>query len=80
MFGRDGLLPLTRRQRPLLDRLLEETGEKQRDVGEELYRHYHEQRVALIAHLREPPHGKSLDSAIRIAQKLVDRVIFVAFC
>jgi len=57
LFGRDGMLPLTRTQRPLLDRLLEETGDEQRKVGEKLYEYYHEQRVDLIAHLREPPHG-----------------------
>ena len=27
-----------------------------------------------------PAHSKSLDEAIRIAQKLVDRIVFVAFC
>ncbi len=80
LFGRDGLVPLTAAQRPLLDRLLEQTGQKQREVGEELYKYYHEQRVDLIAHLQGPPHGKSLDEAVRIVQKLVDRVIFVAFC
>ncbi|KPK45371.1 MAG: hypothetical protein AMK72_11145 [Planctomycetes bacterium SM23_25] len=80
LFGRQGLLPLTSAQRPLLVRLLQETGEQQREVGETLYRYYHEQRVDLIDHLCKPPHSKALDSAIRIAQKLVDRVIFVAFC
>ena len=80
LFGHAGLLPVTSAQRPLLLRLLEETGEQQRKVGETLYRYYHEQRVDLIDHLCKPPHNKPLDSAIRIAQKLVDRVIFVAFC
>jgi hypothetical protein len=80
LFGRDGLLPRTTAQRPLLVRLLQETGEQQREIGEKLYEKYHKQRVDLIAHLRQPPHNKPLDSAIRIAQKLVDRVIFAAFC
>ena len=80
LFGRDGMLPITSSQKPLLDRLLKETGEKQREVGEDLYKDYHQWRVDLIGHLREPPKSKSLDEAVHIAQKLVDRVIFVAFC
>jgi hypothetical protein len=80
IFGRDGLLPISRAQRPLADRLLDDTGAKQREVGETLYKYYSDQRDELIQHLRQPPRNKSLDAAIRIAQKLIDRIIFVAFC
>jgi hypothetical protein len=80
LFGRDGLLPVTRAQKALADRLLDETGAKQREVGDELYNHYAEQREELIGLLMRPPHKKSQDTAIRIAQKLIDRIIFVAFC
>jgi len=37
-------------------------------------------RIRLIQHLTGQPHNKSLDQAIPIAQKLIDRIIFVAFC
>ncbi|MGI8982762.1 MAG: Eco57I restriction-modification methylase domain-containing protein [Pirellulaceae bacterium] len=40
---------------------------------------YQWQRWELIQHLYRKE-GKSLDAAIRIAQKLLDRIIFIAFC
>jgi hypothetical protein len=80
LFGHDGLLPATRAHPALADRLLDETGDEQRKVGDELYKDYDEQRRELIGLLMRRPHRKSLDAAIRIAQKLIDRIIFVAFC
>jgi len=80
LFGRMGMLALTRTQRPLLDRLLEESENSQREVGDALYKYYDEQRCELIACLMQPPHSKAVDEAIRLAQKLIDRVIFIAFC
>ena len=80
LFGRDGLLPASRSQRPHADRLLEESAEEQRKIGDDLYIYYAEQREELIGLLMRPPHNKPLDVAIRIAQKLIDRIIFVAFC
>jgi hypothetical protein len=80
LFSREGLLPLTRSQKPLLDRLLEKSENQQREVGEELYKYYADQRRQLIECLMQPPHAKALDAAIRIAQKLIDRIVFVAFC
>jgi len=80
VFGRDGLLPITSAQRPLMDRLLAESENKQREVGDTLYTYYDEQRRDLIEQLMRPPLKKLQDDAIRIAQKLIDRVIFVAFC
>lgn len=79
LFQRDGLLPSRLGQKPRADMLLVRTIERQRDVGDELYKFYQSQRVALIEHL----HVKQrcdLDEAIRIAQKLLDRIIFIAFC
>ncbi len=35
---------------------------------------------SLFSTFAASPHNKSLDNAIRIAQKLIDRIIFVAFC
>ncbi len=59
--------------------LLERTENRQREVGDELYDKYSDHRVQLIEHLCST-HGKSLEQAIHIAQKILDRIIFVAFC
>ncbi len=80
LFAREGLLPGLLGQRPRAEVLLQQTDERQRDVGRELYRTYQDQRMALIRHLRRPPHDKTVDAAIRIAQVLLDRIIFIAFC
>lgn len=80
LFERGGLLPLLAGQKPRADDLLERTETRQREVGSELYRDYHTNRVALIQHLRRSPHNKPLDGAIHVAQKLLDRIVFVAFC
>jgi len=80
LLERGGLLPAGIAQVPRADSLLEQCGKRQREVGDRLYDYYHDRRVALIEHLTSPAHEKSLDAAIRMAQKLVDRIIFVAFC
>ncbi len=80
VLERGGLLPGTTAQKPRALVLLEKTGARQQEVGDELYDSYHRNRVKLIKHLTGPQHKKSQDEAIRIAQKLLDRIIFVAFC
>ena len=40
---------------------------------------YSENRLRLIEHLCLR-HGKTLDGAIFIAQRILDRIIFIAFC
>ncbi len=80
LFARGGLLPGLLGERPRAEVLLQETDERQREVGRELYRRYQDQRMALIRHLRQPPHNKTVDAAIHIAQVLLDRIIFIAFC
>ena len=80
IFERGGFLPTLAGQSPRCDALLSLSENKQKDVGDELYTLYREQRKALINYLRRPPHDKSVDQAIYIAQKLLDRVIFIAFC
>ena len=80
LFERDGLLPVAPGRLPRADALLEKTGSRQREVGAQLYKDYHANRVALIDHLRSESHGRSVDEAIHIAQKLLDRIVFVAFC
>jgi len=59
--------------------LLERTENRQREVGDELYDMYSQERLRLIEHLRYKEH-KSLERAVDIAQKILDRIIFVAFC
>jgi len=80
IFQKKGLIPESPGQMPRADSLLEKSATRQRQVGDELYDCYRNNRVTLIQHLLGQPHNKSLDEAIRIAQKLIDRIIFVAFC
>jgi hypothetical protein len=60
-------------------KLLEMTEQRQRTVGDELYEMYNENRVRLIEHLHKR-HDKPLDTAIFIAQRILDRIIFIRFC
>ena len=59
--------------------LLERTENRQREVGDQLYGMYSEERARLIEHLCHEK-SKTLHQAIHIAQKILDRIIFVAFC
>lgn len=78
LFEYGGLLP-SLHGAPRALRLLERTEERRREVGDHLYEAYSENRSRLIEHLHRQ-HGKPVDEAIRIAQKILDRIIFVAFC
>ncbi len=80
LFERGGLLPTTLGQVPRADMLLERSNKRQREVGDELYEDYHQNRLRLIHHLTSELHNKPLDNAIKIAQKLIDRIVFIAFC
>lgn len=79
VFERGGLLKSKLGQRPRAEVLLEKTKQRQKEVGDELYGAYQFRRLELIEHL-VTEEGKSLDDAIRIAQKILDRIIFIAFC
>lgn len=79
LFERGGLLPGFPGQKPRAIAILEDSERRQKEVGDELYGFYQQQRLLMIDHLMTR-HGKSLDSAIHAAQKLLDRVIFIAFC
>jgi hypothetical protein len=79
LFERGGLLRSRYGQQPRALELLRHTLERRKEVGEALYVSYAGQRQQLIQHLNLEL-GKSLDEAIRIAQKLLDRIIFIAFC
>ena len=79
LFERGGLLPSVYAQKPRALDLLKRTQDRQRTVGDELYRAYQMHRLKLIeALMRE--HDKPFDASVHIAQKLLDRVIFIAFC
>ncbi len=80
LFQHDGLLVSAMRQEPRADVLLEASVNREREVGDRLYNEYHANRIRLIQYLMMEPHNKSLERAIYIAQRLLDRVIFIAFC
>jgi hypothetical protein len=79
LFERGGLLPSAAQAVPRAVSLLERTQARQQVVGDELYESYQIQRLRLIEHLNQEQ-GKDFDVAIHIAQKLLDRIIFIAFC
>ena len=80
ILSHDGLLHSAVGIPPRIDALLEKTGKRQREVGDELYDLYHAKRVALIAHLMKSPHELDLETSLAVAQKLLDRILFIAFC
>ncbi|MDP8205408.1 MAG: N-6 DNA methylase [Candidatus Electryonea clarkiae] len=80
IFERSGLIPPTLRRKSRAELLLEQSFNRQLEIGDELYNNYHYNRIKLIQHLLQPPFNKTLDGSIRIAQKLLDRIIFIAFC
>lgn len=79
LFEYGGLLPSPLSPLPRAAVLLKRTQERQKEVGDDLYDRYQIQRLRLIEHLKHYE-DKPLDEAIRIAQKLLDRIIFIAFC
>jgi hypothetical protein len=79
LFEIGGLLKSGLNQAPRALALLEQTESRRREVGDELYLAYSDNRNRLIEHLLRK-HGKTPGAAIHIAQKLLDRIVFVAFC
>ncbi|MEI8373168.1 MAG: DNA methyltransferase [Planctomycetota bacterium] len=79
LFERGGLLPSRIGQASRALELLQKTADRQKGVGDKLYKEYQWRRLELIEHLHRKE-GKNLDEAIRISQKLLDRIIFIAFC
>ena len=79
ILERGGLLPSRLSQVPRTLALLDKTAKRQKEVGDDLYKSYQYQRLRLIEHLKLKER-KPLDEAIAIAQKLLDRIIFIAFC
>lgn len=79
LFERGGLLRSAMGQTPRAEALLAKTQNRQKEVGDQLYQSYKIQRLYLIDFLMME-RGKSFDTAIAVAQKLLDRVVFIAFC
>lgn len=78
VFERLGLIG-TKVSEPRARKLLKRTQEQQREVGDRLYNYYADQRALLIEELIER-RGMAQDVAIHVAQRLLDRIIFMAFC
>jgi hypothetical protein len=80
LLEKGGLLPTPLQRIPRAEMLLENCTTRQREVGSELYARYHDERLKLITHLSGSERNFPLDKAIRVTQKLLDRIIFIAFC
>jgi type I restriction-modification system DNA methylase subunit len=79
LLSYEGLVQSRFFEKPRAVGLLEETNQRQRTVGDELYGTYSQQRINLIQELHlEKKHP--LPDAIEWAQRLFDRVFFIAFC
>ncbi len=79
LFHYGGLVQSKYFTKPQAVGLLEQTTDRQRTVGDELYQTYSQKRTDLIQELHLEK-GHPLPDAIKWAQQLFDRVIFIAFC
>jgi len=79
LFHRQGLIEESLLGPPRAVALLKKSTERQRKVGDELYDAYSRNRTALIDELHSKQ-KRPLDEAIDMAQRLFDRIIFIAFC
>jgi hypothetical protein len=79
LFHRQGLVDPTAGQPPRAATLFERTVNRQREVSDELFETYSLNRTRLIAYLHFQLQ-QPLGDAIETAQRLFDRVMFIAFC
>ena len=79
LFHRQGLIDESLLGPPRAVALLKKSTERQREVGDELYDAYSRNRTELIAELHFKQ-KRPLDEAIEMAQRLFDRIMFIAFC
>ena len=79
LFHRQGLIDQSLLGPPRAVVLLQRTAERQRKVSDQLYEDYSRNRTELIAelHIKQK---RPLDEAIDMAQRLFDRIMFIAFC
>ncbi len=79
IFRRKGLIERTAKEDPKSLVMLKQTLDRQREVSDKLYEEYSRHRLDFIAHLHNDL-GHTVDLSIEFAQRLLDRVIFIAFC
>lgn len=79
LMHRNGLVEGVARELPRAVRLLQATNNRQREVSEQLYENYSLRRTELIDHLHRKL-GHPVEEAIEYCQRLLDRIIFIAFC
>ena len=79
LFHRQGLIDEWLFGPPRAVTLLKKSTERQREVSDQLYEDYSRNRTELIAELHFKQ-KRTLDDAIDMAQRLFDRIMFVAFC
>jgi hypothetical protein len=79
IFERGGLVRPDPGRSLRAEELLKRTETRQFEVGVKLYNEYSQERRRLLDHLHYNL-NYSLEKSIHIAQKLLDRIIFVAFC
>ncbi len=79
LFHRQGLIDKSLLGPPRAVALLKQSTDRQREVSDKLYDAYSSNRTELIAelHIKQK---RPLDEAVEMAQRLFDRIIFIAFC
>ncbi|TXT25176.1 MAG: type II restriction enzyme and modification methylase [Planctomycetota bacterium] len=79
LFHRQGLIDKWKLGPPRAAAMIQKTVERQREVGDQLYADYSRNRTMLIHELLFQQ-KRPLDDAIEMAQRLFDRIMFIAFC
>ncbi len=79
LFQRQGLIDKSLLGLPRAVVLLKNSVERQGAVSDELYENYSRNRTELIRYLHFTK-KHALDDAIEMAQRLFDRIMFIAFC
>jgi len=79
LFHRQGLIDKSLLGPPRAVALMKQSTERQREVSDVLYDTYSHNRLSLIDELHNKQ-ARPLDEAVEMAQRLFDRIIFIAFC
>ncbi|MEQ8838949.1 MAG: N-6 DNA methylase, partial [Lacipirellulaceae bacterium] len=79
IFRYNGLVKGIAKEEPKALQLLKSTQNRQREVSDKLYDAYSKHRLDFVAHLHHDL-KHSIEDSIEYAQRLLDRVVFIAFC
>jgi len=79
LFARDRLLPETPESNAPLDQLLADSDRTQLEITNDLYRDYRDVRLGLFQDLRRVQSNLPPLEVLHLTQKLLDRVLFIAF-